>query len=69
MGMTLDESTDGLTKVESDGLDFYLDPNLVSFLRDQGEVHIDYVTVGNRSGYTVRVGTGDCSDHGCSGCG
>jgi Fe-S cluster assembly iron-binding protein IscA len=67
--MTLDESIDGLQLVESDGIQFYLDPLLIKFLEGRGNINIDFVTVGERSGYTITVGNGGgCATEGCSGC-
>jgi Fe-S cluster assembly iron-binding protein IscA len=63
--MTLDESTDGLDKVDKNGLSFFLDPNLVAFLKQHGDVNIDFVQSANRGGFMIRVGSDDCSG-GCS---
>ena len=69
MGMTLDESTDGLTKFETDGINFYLEPKLVEFLNGQGNINIDFVSHQGRQGYRITVGDGDgCSSGSCGGC-
>jgi len=68
--MTLDESIDGLDKIDSNGLSFFLDPNLIAFLKQNGEVNIDFVQTANRGGFMIRVGqtdcSSDCSSGGCS---
>jgi len=69
LGMTLDESIDGLKKFESDGIDFYLEPKLVEFLTEQGKINIDFVSHQGRQGYRITVGNGDgCSSGSCGGC-
>ena len=65
--MTLDESIDGLTKLNSSEIDFYVEPSLVEFLSDRGSINVDFVTHEGRAGFTVSVG-GGCADSGCEGC-
>jgi len=69
--MALDESTEGLEKLESNGIGAFIDPNLKTFLSNYGEIKIDFVNqdFGPR-GFTIRVGNDSCgSDGGCSSCG
>ncbi len=44
MGMTLDESTDGMEKLESNGVSAYIDPDLYRNLSQRGNIYIDYGT-------------------------
>ncbi|MFH1687224.1 MAG: hypothetical protein ABIE70_06835 [bacterium] len=70
MGMALDESTENLEKVESNGVEAYIDPKVKDYLKQFGNVNVDYVTRDEGSGYMITVGNpGDCSEGGCSGCG
>jgi len=68
--MTLDESTDKLKMIESNGISAYIDPKVLDYLQQYGAINIDFITRGGQSGYMVSVGQpGDCSSGGCSGCG
>ena len=68
--MALDESTDGLEKLSSNGVEVYLDPRLKEHLAKFGEIKVDYITDPHgQSGYTIKIGDGDCSESGCGGCG
>lgn len=65
--MTLAESTDGLVRLESNGLGAYIDPALNEHLEQMGDININYVTSAMGSGYTIAVGEkGDCASKGCS---
>ena len=66
--MTLDESVDGLSKLEADGLTAFIEPNLLEYVRQIGEIFIDFVDrPGQRGAYTIMIGNGDgCSDGSCS---
>ena len=64
--MALDESVGELEKLESNGIDAYVDPSLLEGLKKTGEISIDYVTQpSGDSGYIVRAGgprsCGECS--------
>lgn len=66
--MALDESVDGLDKLESNGVTAYIDPGLKDFLEQYGGINIDYVQRQfGGGGYTVSAGKpggscgGDCS--------
>ena len=65
--MALEESTEGLEKVESNSINLYLDKNLKEFLEQSGTVTIDYRSYpSGGGGYMITVGSG-CGDSG--GCG
>lgn len=67
--MTLDESVDGLEKLEADGLTAYIDGNLLEYVKQMGQIYIDTVDrPGQRTAYTIMIGdgTGGCSDGSCS---
>ena len=65
--MALEESIDGLEKIEANGVSAYIDPNLKAFLNQFGSINVDFIQreVGS-SGFTIKVGSGDS---GCSSCG
>jgi len=71
--MALDESIDGLEKMESNGVEAYIDPGLKEFLQQFEGISVDYVQRGNMAGFAVSVGQGggDCASKGCGpgGCG
>ena len=70
MGMALDESVDNMMKLESNGVEAYIDPRVADSLKSLGDINIDFVTRPEGSGYTIKVGDpGDCASGGCSGCG
>jgi Fe-S cluster assembly iron-binding protein IscA len=65
LGMALDESIDGLEKLESNGITTYIDPNLYQQLSVSGDINIDYVDEPMRKGF--HIGFGSCgSGGGCS---
>jgi Fe-S cluster assembly iron-binding protein IscA len=69
--MALDESTDGLDELESNGISAYIDPRLNQHITYYGDINIDYVTNQmGQSGYRIAVGPGcEPDDNGCSSCG
>ncbi|MDH3892831.1 MAG: hypothetical protein OEV49_17345 [candidate division Zixibacteria bacterium] len=74
MGMTLDESAENLDKLESNGITAFIDPKVLTYLQQFGEINIDFISRNGQSGYMIKVGTADCgsgsdSGGGCSGCG
>jgi len=71
MGMALDESTENLKAIESNGVEAFIDPKVLDYLKQFGEIKIDHVTRPEGAGYMITVGDpGDCSESGgCSGCG
>ena len=57
--MTLYESTDGLEKLESNGITAYIDPKLLEYLKNVGNINVDFIsTPDGRNGYAVQVGEG-----------
>ena len=42
MGMALDESTEGLVKLESNGISAYIDRDLLRSIEQRGNIHVDY---------------------------
>ena len=68
--MALDESTDGLSKLQSNGINVYIDPRLAEHLNKFGEINVDFVTnPTGQSGYMIKIGNAECGEGGCSGCG
>jgi Fe-S cluster assembly iron-binding protein IscA len=66
--MALDESTDGLEELNSNGVTAYIDPKLHEYLARIGDIKIDFVTNEMGSGYMIRIGDVDCSQSGCNSC-
>jgi Fe-S cluster assembly iron-binding protein IscA len=65
--MALDESTNDMDKLESNGVTAYIDRRLNQFLADVGDINIDYVSNDNGpSGYRVVIGDKKCGTEGCS---
>jgi len=65
--MTLDESKDGLEKLDSNGITAYIDPRLHKELSNLGEISVDFITnPTGQSGYMVSVGKPGASCEGCS---
>jgi hypothetical protein len=70
--MALDESTNGLKKLESNGVEAWIDPGLEDALQKQfGDINIDFLRrPEGGGGYTIRAGDpADCAQGGCDGCG
>jgi len=66
LGMTLYESTDGLEKLESNGITAYIDPKLLEYLKNVGEINVDFIsTPDGRNGFAVQVGEKSCGDCQC----
>ena len=65
--MALDESTDGLIKLESNGITAWIEPKLQEAVSQLGDISVDYVErEWGPSGYSISVGNcGDCSSGGC----
>lgn len=70
MGMTLEESVDGLERIENNDIVAHVDSTLSDMLNGTGRRNIDYVDQSGRRGYTVTMGDGcppnSCSSGGCS---
>jgi Fe-S cluster assembly iron-binding protein IscA len=65
--MALDESVDGLVKLESNGIEAYIEPGLREFLEQFEQISVDYVSRGEMTGFAVTVGK-DSSGCGSGGC-
>ena len=64
--MTLDESVDGLEKLESNNVTAYIDSKLHENLTQLGEITVDFITNEmGQSGYMVTIGK---PGQGCEGC-
>lgn len=64
--MALDESTEGLEELKSNGITAYIDPKLYEYLNQIGDIRIDFITNEMGSGYTVSVGQMNCGQGGCN---
>lgn len=64
--MALDESTDGLEQLSSNGISAYIDPKLREYLDKIGDINIDFLVNEYGSGYSVRVGELQCGQGDCS---
>ncbi len=64
--MTLYESNDGLKKLESNNITAYIDPKLMEYLDNVGDIIVDFLsTPDGRSGFAVKVGEKSCGDCHC----
>jgi hypothetical protein len=68
--MALDESTEGLEKLTSNGISAYIDPGLKKFIDKVGAINVDFVDQGDgQRGFTVRAGNPEeCGPSDCGGC-
>lgn len=65
--MALEESTDGLEKVEANSIPLYLDGKLKEFLERTGTVTIDFKSYpSGGGGYMITIG-GGCDSSNCGG--
>ncbi len=67
--MTLEESIDGLEKVESNGVTAWIDPRVNEYVAKLGGINVDFIDDGGRRGYVLTTGNpGDKSNcgGGCS---
>jgi hypothetical protein len=65
--MTLEESIDGLDRLESNGVIAWIDPKVNAYVAQLGDINIDFVDDGSRRGYVLTTGkSGDGSN--CDGC-
>jgi Fe-S cluster assembly iron-binding protein IscA len=66
--MALDESTEGLEELQSNGISAFIDPKLNEYLSQIGDIAIDYISNEQGSGYTIKVGDPQsrCGVSGCS---
>lgn len=67
MGLALEESTQDLEKLESNGINAFVDPKLKQLLKQFGKINIDYISNALQgSGFSIKVGNGSCGSSGCS---
>ncbi len=56
MGMALEESNDGLEKLESNGINAYIDSGLYQMITQRGNIYVDFVTDRyGGEGFTIAV--------------
>ena len=64
--MALDESTENLAKLESNGIEAYMDPKLDEYLSKMGDIKVDFiVNPGGQSGYSIQIGESPCASGAC----
>jgi Fe-S cluster assembly iron-binding protein IscA len=65
--MTLEESVDGLEKLESNGVTAWIDPRVHEYVGQMGDINVDFIDDGTRRGYILTAGkSSDGKD--CDGC-
>ena len=64
--MALDEPTDDMEKLESNGIEAFIEKKLKDFLGQYGSINIDFVNHPTGSGFTIKAGKDDPD---CSSCG
>lgn len=66
--MALEESVEGMEKLESNGIVAWVDTKLKSFLEQLGKITVDYREGEHGAGgYILTTGDADCGGK-CSGC-
>lgn len=55
MGMTLEESVEGLLKLESNGVEAYIDSGLNTWIEQRGNIYVDFVSEAGNVGFTVAI--------------
>ena len=66
--MALDEPTDEMEELQSNGIKACIDPKLHEMLKQLGDINIDFVDGPHGRGYSIRAGDpGQCSG-GCESC-
>jgi len=66
--MALEESIDGMERLESNGIIAYVEPNLKEFIKQYGKITIDFIkNMFGNGGYTITIGNQNCSG-GCGTC-
>jgi hypothetical protein len=64
--MTLDESVEGLERLDSNNITAYIDGQLHENLSKMGDIYVDFITnPTGQSGYMVTIGR---PGQGCEGC-
>ena len=67
--MALEESVDGMEKIESNGISAYLETSLKEYVAQLGKITVDYrKNAMGQGGYSITLGDGDggCGSGGCS---
>ncbi len=66
MGMALDESTEGLAELESNGINAYIDRDLLRSLEQRGHIYVDYGTDRfGMTGFSIAVKKNPTDKSGC----
>lgn len=65
--MALEESIDGMEKLESNGITAWIDKKLKDFVAKLGQITIDYRKDASGGGYILTAGDPECSG-GCNNC-
>lgn len=56
-----------MEKLESNGINAFIDPKLKQSLKQLDEINIDYISNALQgSGFSIKVGNGSCGSSGCS---
>ncbi|MCX6826465.1 MAG: hypothetical protein NTV06_04235 [candidate division Zixibacteria bacterium] len=64
--MALDESTDEMEKLESNGITAYIDHSLNEHLAQMGDIKMDYISdESGSSGYRITIGDPKCGSGDC----
>jgi len=64
--LALEESVDGLEKLESNGIAAYIEQGLNEYLKNIGNINIDYISNDpGPGGYRVTIGEKSCGDCKC----
>ena len=67
LGMALDEPTNEMEKLESNGIEAYIEKRLKDFLIQYGSINIDFVNHPTGSGFTIKAGDGNPDCGSCGG--
>lgn len=66
MGMALEESIEGMEKLESNGVVAYVESGLLTLVKKLGKISVDYRSnPAGGGGYVVTVGEGGCGSCSC----
>ena len=66
--MTLEESIDGLEKLESNGVTAWIDPRVNEYIAQLGGINVDFIDDGTRRGYVLTAGKAPEGGNNCGGC-
>ena len=65
--MALEESIDGLEKLESNGVTAWIDPRVNEYVDKLGDINIDFIDDGTRRGFVMTAGKSS-DGSGCGDC-